>query len=103
MVYIEEDTELFEGVHIINVPGHTAGVLGMLIELESGNYLITSDAANMKSNYMGHPGGIVYDSLAAVASVKKLHALEKKYNCKDVWFSHDATQFKELKKAPQFY
>ena len=101
--YIDEDCELFEGVHVINVKGHTAGTLALLLELESGNVLITSDACNMESNYNGVPGGIVYDSLSAVEAVKKLHKIAKQYNVKQVWFSHDEKQFKSMKKAPEFY
>ena len=101
--FIDEDCELFEGVHVVNIKGHTAGTLGLVLELESGNVLVTSDACNMESNYNGVPGGIQYDSLASAASVKKLHKLAKQFNVKEIWFSHDAKQFDAMKKAPEFY
>lgn len=101
--FIEEDCELFEGVHVINIKGHTAGTLGLVLELESGNVLVTSDACNMESNYNGVPGGIVYDSIAAGQSVKKLHKIAKQYDVKQIWFSHDEKQFASLKKAPTYY
>jgi glyoxylase-like metal-dependent hydrolase (beta-lactamase superfamily II) len=102
-VYLDGDTELFPGIHLMDVRGHTAGLMAMVMELESGNVLVTSDAANMKSNYYGHPLGIIYDSIGAGASTKKLHEIEKKFNCKEVWFSHDEAQFASMKKAPKNY
>lgn len=102
-VYIDEDEEIFEGVHLINVGGHTAGVLGLLLELESGNVLVTSDATYTMASYMGHPSGLNYDSVEAAKSVRKLHKIEKQFKCKQVWFGHDAEQFAKMKKAPESY
>ncbi|MCD8027393.1 MAG: N-acyl homoserine lactonase family protein [Erysipelotrichaceae bacterium] len=103
VVYLDEDEELFEGVHVVNLRGHTAGITGLVLELESGNVLVTSDATNMRSNYEGLPGGIILDSIAATQSLKELHKLEKQFNCRDVWFSHDEKQFAEMKKVPEAY
>ena len=39
------EVPLCPGVTIVNLgPGHSYGMLGMLVELESGNYLLTADA-----------------------------------------------------------
>lgn len=106
VVLVEEDKELFEGVHVINVPGHVAGLMALRVELESGDILLTSDAANMASNYFeGVPGGIVIDADAAKASVEKLHQIQTKYHIADerVIFSHDEAQFAKLVKAPKWF
>ena len=106
VVLIDKDQELFEGVHVINVPGHVAGLMALRVELESGDVLFTSDAANMASNYFeGVPGGIVVDANAASEAVKKLHNIQKENNIPDerVIFSHDEAQFAKLVKAPKWF
>jgi len=105
VVLIDKDQELFEGIHVINVPGHVPGLMAVRAELESGEVLFTSDAANMASNYFeGVPGGIVTDGNSASESVKKLHEIQKEHHIKDenVIFSHDDVQFAKLPKAPKY-
>ena len=106
IVLVEQDQELFEGVHLINVPGHVPGLMALRVELESGQILLTSDAANMASNYFeGVPGGIVSDGEAARGAVEKLRAIQKENNIPDerVIFSHDDVQFAKLIKAPKWF
>lgn len=105
VVLIDEDTEVVPGIHVINVPGHTPGLMAVRAELEGGDILLTSDATNMASNYFeGVPGGIVTDAAAAVASVAKLHEIQKACGIPDerVIFSHDDVQFAKLPKAPEY-
>lgn len=106
IVLIDKDQELFEGIHLINVPGHVPGLMALRVELESGDILLTSDAANMASNYFeGVPGGIVSDGEAASAAVAKLQAIQKENNIPNerVIFSHDEAQFATLVKAPKWF
>lgn len=105
MNYLDVDgtLELFPGVHVIDVRGHTAGTLGLLLELESGNILVTSDACNTQANYNGVPGGINFDSLAAGKSLQRLHRLAAERDVKEIWVSHDEAQFAAMKKAPECY
>lgn len=101
---VEEDTELLPGVHLILLEGHTAGVIGLLLELEGGNYLFPNDACGSRLNY-GPPAktpGIIYDSLGFKRCIKKLNRLEKEYNA-TIIYSHDRFQDKETKKFPEFY
>lgn len=105
VVLIDEDTEVVPGIHVINVPGHTVGLMCIRAELEGGDILLTSDAANMASNYYeGVPGGIVVDPEQAKASVEKLHRIQKEHNIPNerVIFSHDDKQYLTLPKAPEF-
>ena len=106
VVLIEQDQELFEGVHLINVAGHVPGLMALRVELESGDVLFTSDAANMASNYFeGVPGGIISDGEGAKQSVAKLQRIQKENNIPDdrVIFSHDDVQFAKLVKAPKWF
>lgn len=105
VVLIDKDQELFPGVHLINVPGHVSGLMALRVELEGGDILLTSDAANMASNYFeGIPGGIVCCGDKAAESVQKLHAIQKECGIPDdrVIFSHDEAQFAKLPKAPDW-
>lgn len=101
-----EEYELLDGIKILNFgPGHTYGMMGLLVELPgTGNYIIASDTCNTSQNY-GYPiryPGQAYDSIGFYKTVKRIHKLAEKYNAQ-VLFSHDAEQFRQLKLAPEFY
>ena len=101
---LEEDCEFLTGMHLIMLGGHTPGVMGMLLELESGNYLFPSDAAYSTINY-GPPAklpGIIYDTLGFYDSIKKLYRIEKQYQAKLI-FPHDDESAKQYKFSPDFY
>ncbi len=101
----EDEIELFEGVHLYRLQGHTAGVLAMMLELESGNYLFPNDACGSALNY-GPPAkapAIISDSLSFHKQcMPKLYELQKK-NDATIIFSHDRAQIETLKKFPEFY
>lgn len=102
--FIEEDQPLAQGLDIITLEGHTPGLLGLVVQLDSGTYIFPSDAVYMSRNY-GPPmqlPGIVYDTLGFERSIKKLYLLQKKYNAKMI-FPHDPEQFARLRLAPYFY
>lgn len=100
--YLEEDEEILPGITALMLPGHTPGTMGALVELESGNVIITSDAVNVKANYNGNMPGIIRDSVRYLQSIKKLHKIAEK-NHAQVWFGHDPDQFDGIRKAPNFY
>ncbi len=102
LTYIDRDEELFPGVEAVLLPGHTPGVMGLVLHLDSGTVIFTSDAANVQANYDGIAPGGVMDSAGFLASVRKLHDLQKKYKAR-MFFSHDTDQFREMKKAPEYY
>ena len=103
--YIDADTEILPGVEVITLPGHTAGVLGMVVRLkEEGLFVFPSDALYEKGNY-GPPAratGHVYDTLSYYASIEKVRRLETTDRAK-VMFSHDMEFFETMKKAPDYY
>lgn len=102
---VDEDFELVPGVEVITLPGHTPGILGVIVHLEKeGTLIFPQDAVYTRENY-GPPAkasGIVYDSLAFFNSIEKVRKYAKKYDAK-VMFSHDMDFFKTLKRAPQYY
>jgi N-acyl homoserine lactone hydrolase len=102
---VEKDFSLAPGVEVITLPGHTPGILGLVIHLEKeGTLIFPQDAVYTRDNY-GPPArhsGIVYDSLAFLQSIEKVRCLEKEFNAR-VMFSHDMEFFKSMKKAPEYY
>jgi glyoxylase-like metal-dependent hydrolase (beta-lactamase superfamily II) len=103
-VLIDEDFTLVPGVDVINLPGHTPGLLGLVVHLEGGTIIVPQDCI-YNSEIYGPPSklsGLLYDSLTFPKSIEKVRKLEKKYNAK-VIFAHDAEFFETLKLAPEFY
>lgn len=102
---VEKDMELVPGVELITLPGHTPGILGLVVHLKNeGTLIFPQDAVYDRRNY-GPPAkasGIVYDSIAFFNSIEKVRNYAKKYNAK-VMFSHDMDFFKTMKVAPEFY
>ena len=102
---IEEDFEFEEGIEIINLPGHTPGLLGIVIHLKNEGTLIFPQDSVYTSEIYGPPvksSGLLYDSLSFFKSINKVRALEKKYNAK-VFFAHDYEFFQTIKVAPKYY
>jgi glyoxylase-like metal-dependent hydrolase (beta-lactamase superfamily II) len=102
---VDGDLKLVDGVELISLPGHTPGLLGLMVHLkQEGTLIFPSDALYCKENY-GPPtkmSGIVHDSVSFRNSIEKIRALQKRYDAK-VMFSHDLAFFKTLKLAPQYY
>lgn len=102
----DDNMKLAEGVTLLNFgPGHTYGMLGLLLELENDqNIILASDTVFTSMNY-GPPArfpAVVYDSIGYMQTVKRIHKLSKEKNAV-VWFGHDMAQFDSLKKYPEYY
>lgn len=104
LTYVEEDTEeLFPGIDAYILPGHTPGVLGLLLHMDKGqNIFLVSDALNSIVNYEGRLPGVCSDTKAYGESRRKIKKIEKANNAW-VWFGHDIGQFNSLKKIPEYY
>lgn len=102
---IENDHEFARGLKLITLPGHSYGVLGLVVETKNDGVLVfPSDAIYTKANYEppAKLSGIVYDTLSYFESIEKIRRLATKHNAK-VMFPHDMEFFKTLKLAPQYY
>ncbi|MCW8996365.1 MAG: N-acyl homoserine lactonase family protein [Psychromonas sp.] len=102
---VEEDFSIAAGIDIINLPGHTPGLLGLVVKLEKeGTFILPQDCIYTE-NIFGPPAkasGLLYDSLSYFKSIEKVRALKEKHNAK-VIFAHDYEFFQTLKTAPEFY
>ncbi len=102
---VEDEFELVPGVQILNLPGHSPGVLGLMVHLKnSGTLIFPSDALYSRENYGPPPriSGIFYDSINFFKTIEKIRKLEKKYDAQ-VMFSHDIGFFQTMKLTPGYY
>jgi glyoxylase-like metal-dependent hydrolase (beta-lactamase superfamily II) len=103
--FVDSDYSLNSNIELISLPGHTPGVLGLMVHLEKeGTLIFPSDALYTEDNY-GPPtkmSGIAYDTVAFRESIEKIRGLQKRYGAK-VMFSHDMPLFRTLKLAPDYY
>jgi N-acyl homoserine lactone hydrolase len=104
-VQLTEDTEIMDGVRMMEVPGHTWGTMCLVVDLpNTGTMIFTSDAAYMRESYGPPPTGaaIVWDSLAWLNSVERIRAHA---NLRDatIIFGHDPKQIKEIRLAPEAF
>lgn len=52
---LDGDTELMDGLALMLTPGHTPGLQTVLVEAESGRYLLPSDNVPLYENWKGKP------------------------------------------------
>ena len=101
---IKEDGPIFDGIDAVMLPGHTPGMMGLVVHLESGSVILAQDSVYRADNY--YPGlvvpGLIGDVDSYKKSVAKVKSLQEKYNRK-VIFGHDPRQTKELKHRPEYY
>ncbi|MDY3619143.1 N-acyl homoserine lactonase family protein [Agathobaculum sp.] len=102
--FLEQDVELFPGVHVFLLAGHTPAVGALLLECESGNYLFPNDACSSRQNYgpPAKPTAIMHDSLAYQKSAAKLRQIEQQYHARLI-FSHDLDEDRSYQHLPVFY
>lgn len=98
----DQPVEFLEGIRLLSFgPGHSYGMLGLLLELpKTGNVILTSDAIYCSEN-VGPPvrlPGVIQDPAGYTATMNRLLALAKEYNAQ-LWFGHDMAQFKGLIKS----
>jgi N-acyl homoserine lactone hydrolase len=101
-----KEYKLLDGVTILNFgPGHTFGMMGLMVELEnSGNFILCADALYTSDNFgppMRFPG-MMYDTLGYAATWRFITDYAKCHNAK-VIFGHDKAQFDGLKKSTEGY
>jgi glyoxylase-like metal-dependent hydrolase (beta-lactamase superfamily II) len=100
--YIERDTEIFPGITLITLAGHTPGGLGCILELESGTKILTGDSVYVEQTFNGVLPGILEDTTAYHESIRKIKDYQKEYGA-EIWFAHDPKQYEAWEKVPHLY
>ncbi len=103
-ILVDKDMEIAKDVELLCLPGHTPNLLGIMLHLESGTYILPQDCVYTEEIY-GPPAkasGLLYDSLSYFKSIEKVRELQKKYNAK-VIYAHDYEFFEKLTLAPGYY
>lgn len=99
----EGDVDLLPDVHLLYTPGHTLGHQSLLVELNEGPILITSDAVYTRDHFtLDHIGASANVELAT-ASLRRL--IEVANHGARPFFSHDPQQVRieQWNLAPAFY
>jgi glyoxylase-like metal-dependent hydrolase (beta-lactamase superfamily II) len=91
-------------IRLLETPGHSAGHMSLLLDLEeTGPVLITADAADNRAQWMGreHPRAL-FSREDAGRSLERLRELAQQTDALLV-LGHDALNWSELRRAPDGY
>lgn len=100
--YIDEEYEIFPGIHTILLPGHTPMVLGLRLEMEECSRLLVSDALFSQRSLDGWMAGTVYDTVGWRKSRERLQRMQSEYDA-EIFFGHDPDQNAAFRKLPEYY
>jgi glyoxylase-like metal-dependent hydrolase (beta-lactamase superfamily II) len=96
--------ELFDGLHLHHLPGHTPALLGLRLDLASaGTFLLTSDQFHLRDNYEGPQplGWLLRDHAAWWRSYRFVKTLHDRTGARLV-FGHDRGVLTELRAEGPF-
>ena len=99
-----EDYKIAPGVELLYTPGHTDGMMSLMVHLEDDIYIFPVDSLNMADNYGPPPrtSRVNADNAKCSASIEKILELEQRFKAKII-YPHDIEQFAALKHAPEYY
>jgi N-acyl homoserine lactone hydrolase len=103
---VDGDTELLQGLALLKTNGHVAGHQSVLVRLpQTGPVLLAIDAVMMQHTFTPDRKAWPKDDNEKQlrASTVKLLDLVKRENVQLVVFGHDGSQWKTLKKSPDYY
>jgi N-acyl homoserine lactone hydrolase len=91
-------------LRLIYTPGHSPGLVSLVVGLASGPVILAGDAADTEEHY-NHRAlpGLYLDGPALVRSVDRLRRLEAEIGAQLVVFGHDMEQWRGLRKGAQAY
>lgn len=102
----DTDFSLYPGITALETPGHTAGHVSVLVELEHGApILLAGDAADLRENLDRELApGLCYrdDPEPALASIRKLKRTAASERAA-LWPNHDLEFFRSLRPFPSAY
>jgi N-acyl homoserine lactone hydrolase len=91
-------------LRLIHTPGHSPGLISLLVGLAGGAIILAGDAADTQAHYEHRAlPGLYLDGPALVRSVDRLRRVEAESGARLVIFGHDMDQWRELKKGADAY
>lgn len=76
---IDEEQEIMPGVRVVDLPGHSPGLIGLLVATGHGDVLLASDACPLYENWLERiPPGTFWDIEACYRSFAKMASLGAK-------------------------
>jgi N-acyl homoserine lactone hydrolase len=104
--FIKGDHELLPGLKLIETSGHNPGHQSVLVTLpKTGKVLLAIDAISRSEfntrERVGAPMDV--DGAGAVASTRKMLDLAEKEHVAFIVMGHDADQWNQLRKLPEYY
>jgi N-acyl homoserine lactone hydrolase len=97
----EGDARIVPGVHVVLTDGHTPGHQSLVVDLPSGRYVITGDAAYERRQIeRGVPPPVTTDDFAAVRALARIRAFQERDGA-TVLVNHDARAYEEVRVAPE--
>ena len=101
-----EQTELFDGLTVRHMPGHTPGLLTMQVETQnSGHFMLNSDLYHVRDVFEQEgltQGWLGRDSHTWYRSHRWMKQLQHRYNATMI-YGHDATVLEELIKQAKTF
>jgi glyoxylase-like metal-dependent hydrolase (beta-lactamase superfamily II) len=91
-------------LRLIYTPGHSPGLISLVVGLAGGPVILAGDAADTEEHY-NHRAlpGLYLDGPALVRSVDRLRRLEAEVGAQLVVFGHDMDQWRGLRKGAEAY
>jgi N-acyl homoserine lactone hydrolase len=97
----EGDARIVDGVHVVLTDGHTPGHQSLVVDLPSGRFLITGDAAYQHRQIeTGVPPPVTTDDWAAARSLARIRAFRDRDGA-TVLVNHDAEAWADVRIAPE--
>jgi len=100
----EGDTQIVPGVHAVLTDGHTPGHQSLVVDLSSGRFVLSGDAAYRREQIDRMiPPPTTTDEYAAIKSLARLKGFEDRDGA-TILVAHDIEQWKSTVKSPDgFY
>lgn len=101
-IEVEGDTELFQGLTLLETPGHTPGQMSLLLELpQTGAVILTSDTISRPEELEEGFKGYWREDLAEHHALRLMDIARERSAF--VIFGHCPRQWPTLRKLPEYY
>lgn len=101
---VDSEYEFIKGIKLYRLPGHSHGLLGLMIELKETNLFVVSDAIDTEENYLPtfKASSGLYNEEMYFETLERIKLIQQHTNA-TVIYGHDYAQFSALKKCPYYY